>query len=59
MNELDARMENMLATVDKVYNVEVMKMPLSLRNTLLADLMSGECEVGGRPAPYSYMKDCG
>ncbi|KAF0023442.1 hypothetical protein F2P81_024072 [Scophthalmus maximus] len=40
MNELDARMENMLATVDKVYNVEVMKMPLSLRNTLLADLMS-------------------
>ncbi|XP_035474259.2 borealin-2 [Scophthalmus maximus] len=42
MNELDARMENMLATVDKVYNVEVMKMPLSLRNTLLADLMSEE-----------------
>lgn len=35
-------MENMLATVDKVFKVEIMKMPPSLQNTLIGDLISGE-----------------
>lgn len=40
MNELEAKMENMLATVDKVFKVELMKMPPSLQNTLIGDLIS-------------------
>lgn len=42
MNELEAKMENMLATVDKVFKVELMKMPPSLQSTLIGHLMSGE-----------------
>lgn len=42
MNELESKMENMLATVDKVFKVELMKMPPSLQNTLIGDLISGE-----------------
>ena len=42
MNELEGKMENMLATVDKVFKVELMKMPPSLQNTRIADLISGE-----------------
>lgn len=42
MNELDGRMENMLATVDKVFKVELMKMPPSLQKTHIADLISDE-----------------
>ncbi|KAM9335367.1 borealin-2 [Symphorus nematophorus] len=42
MNELEAKMENMLATVDRVFKVELMKMPPSLRNTLIGDLISEE-----------------
>ncbi|XP_069561173.1 borealin-2 [Brachyistius frenatus] len=36
MNELEAKVENMLATVDKVFKVELMKMPPALQNTLNA-----------------------
>ncbi|XP_034532593.1 borealin-2 [Notolabrus celidotus] len=42
LNEREAKMENMLATVDKVFKVEVMKMPPSLRDTLIGDLISEE-----------------
>uniref|UniRef100_A0A8C2Z6H3 Borealin N-terminal domain-containing protein n=1 Tax=Cyclopterus lumpus TaxID=8103 RepID=A0A8C2Z6H3_CYCLU len=42
MNELEARMDNMLATVDKVFKVELMKMPPSLQKTRIGDLISGE-----------------
>lgn len=35
-------MENLLATVDKAFKVELMKMPPSLQNTLMGDVMSGE-----------------
>lgn len=41
MNELEAKMENALATIDKAYKVELMKMPLSLQNTRMVDLISG------------------
>lgn len=42
MNELEAKMENMLATVDKVFKVELMKMPPTLQKTLIGHLISGE-----------------
>lgn len=42
INELDAKMENLLGTVDKVFQVELMKMPPSLRNTRIGDLISEE-----------------
>ena len=45
MNELEAKMENMLATVDKVFKVEMMKMPPSLQNARMEDLISGESFV--------------
>ncbi|XP_073331470.1 borealin-2 [Pagrus major] len=42
MNELEAKMENTLATMDKVFKVEVMKMPPSLQSALIGDLISEE-----------------
>ncbi|KAK9524656.1 hypothetical protein VZT92_017028 [Zoarces viviparus] len=42
INEMNAKKENLLATVDKAYNVELMKMPHSLRKTLIGDLISEE-----------------
>ncbi|TNN83913.1 Borealin-2 [Liparis tanakae] len=42
MNEHEARMENMLATVDKVFKVELMKMPPSLQKTRIGDLITEE-----------------
>ncbi|KAG8006227.1 Borealin-2 [Nibea albiflora] len=42
MNDLEARLENMLATMDRVFKVELMKMPPSLQNTLIGDLISGK-----------------
>lgn len=42
MNELEAKMENVLATIDKVFKVELMKMPPSLQNARVGDLISGE-----------------
>ncbi|KAM6909434.1 borealin-2 [Xenentodon cancila] len=42
MNELEAKMENLLATVDKVFRVELMKMPPALQNTLMGDVISEE-----------------
>lgn len=42
MNELEAKMENMLSTVEKVFKVELMKMPPALQSTLIGDLISGE-----------------
>lgn len=41
MNELEAKMENVLATIDKVFKVELMKMPPSLQKTRIGDLLSG------------------
>lgn len=42
MNELEAKLDNMLSTVDKVFKVELMKMLPSLQNTLIGDLIRGE-----------------
>ncbi|XP_004554435.4 borealin-2 isoform X1 [Maylandia zebra] len=42
VNEMEAKMENTLATVEKVFKVELMKMPPSLQNTLIGDLISEE-----------------
>ncbi|KAM4536629.1 borealin-2 [Odontesthes bonariensis] len=42
MNDLEAKMENLLATVDKVFKVELMKMPPSLQKALIWDLISEE-----------------
>lgn len=35
-------MENLLTTVDKVFKVELMKMPPSLKNTLMGDILNGK-----------------
>ncbi|XP_039465934.1 borealin-2-like isoform X2 [Oreochromis aureus] len=42
VNELEAKMENTLATIEKVFKVELMKMPPSLQNTLIGDLITEE-----------------
>ncbi|XP_047424447.1 borealin-2 [Mugil cephalus] len=42
INELEVKLENLLSTVDQAYEVELMKMPLSLRNTLVGDLIQKE-----------------
>lgn len=42
MNELEAKLENVQSTVDRVFKVELLKMPPSLQNTLIGDLISGD-----------------
>ncbi|MED6292319.1 Borealin-2, partial [Characodon lateralis] len=42
INYLEFKLESLLATVDKVFEVELMKMPPSLQNTLIKDLISEE-----------------
>ncbi|XP_038130684.1 borealin-2 [Cyprinodon tularosa] len=42
LNDLESRMEDLLATTDKLFKVELMKMPPSLQNTLIRDLISEE-----------------
>uniref|UniRef100_A0A8C7YY71 Borealin N-terminal domain-containing protein n=1 Tax=Oryzias sinensis TaxID=183150 RepID=A0A8C7YY71_9TELE len=44
LKDLEAKMENLLTTVDKVFKVELMKMPPSLKNTLMGDILN-ESEV--------------
>ncbi|XP_054907160.1 borealin-2 isoform X2 [Poeciliopsis prolifica] len=40
MRHLESKLESLIATVDKVFKVELMKMPPSLQNTLVGDLIS-------------------
>ncbi|XP_027894203.1 borealin-2 isoform X2 [Xiphophorus couchianus] len=42
MRHLESKLESLLATVDNVFKVELMKMPPSLQNTLVGDLISQE-----------------
>ncbi|XP_008434089.1 borealin-2 [Poecilia reticulata] len=42
MRHLESKLESLLATVDKVFKVELMKMPPSLQNALVGDLISQE-----------------
>ncbi|XP_061922868.1 borealin-2 isoform X4 [Entelurus aequoreus] len=49
LNELDRKLQNMLATIDKVFEIELLKMPPSLQNTLMGDLI-GEQELSGDKA---------
>ncbi|CAN9509518.1 unnamed protein product [Ophioblennius macclurei] len=45
MNELEAKVETMLTTVDKVFRVELMKMPPSLQNTRVGEILSEEASA--------------
>ncbi|XP_075891487.1 borealin-2 isoform X2 [Nelusetta ayraudi] len=45
MTEVGAEKENVLSTIDRVFKAELLKMPPSLQNTLIGDLIS-EAEVG-------------
>ncbi|KAL3967187.1 Borealin [Sarotherodon galilaeus] len=56
VNELEAKMENTLATVEKVFKVELMKMPPSLQNTLIGDLITEEEFLASEESIAS--KDC-
>lgn len=40
INEMETNLNKLLATVDRVFKVELMKMPQSLHTTLIKDLMS-------------------
>ena len=40
--EMEAKMDNMLKTVDKFFKVELMKMPPSLQRTLIGELIDSE-----------------
>lgn len=41
MQDLEDKMENMLTTVDKLFRVELMKMPPSLKDARVGDVLSG------------------
>lgn len=41
MTEVGAEKENVLSTIDRVFKAELLKMPPSLQNTLIGDLISG------------------
>lgn len=38
---MEAKLEQTLATVDRVFKVELMKMPPALQKTLIIDLING------------------
>ncbi|XP_028329736.1 borealin-2 isoform X2 [Gouania willdenowi] len=42
VKDLEAKFDNMLATVDRAFTVELMKKPPALQNTRLGDLINGE-----------------
>ncbi|KAL1007102.1 hypothetical protein UPYG_G00082030 [Umbra pygmaea] len=42
MNEMEAQLEETLATVDRVFKVELMKMPPAVQNTLIIDLINAD-----------------
>uniref|UniRef100_A0A672NBL6 Borealin-2-like n=1 Tax=Sinocyclocheilus grahami TaxID=75366 RepID=A0A672NBL6_SINGR len=47
INEMEANLNKLLATVDRVFKIELMKMPQSLHTTLIKDLMNdGDTSVG-------------
>ncbi|XP_043085395.1 borealin-2-like isoform X2 [Puntigrus tetrazona] len=41
-NEMEANLNKLLATVDRVFKIELMKMPQSLHTTLIKDLMNDD-----------------
>ncbi len=41
INEMEANLNKLLASVDRVFKIEMMKMPQSLHTTLIKDLMNG------------------
>ncbi|KAJ7985906.1 hypothetical protein DPEC_G00345320 [Dallia pectoralis] len=47
LNEMEARLEETLATVDRVFKVELMKMPPAVQNTLIMDLMNADDNSAG------------
>ncbi|KAK6294694.1 hypothetical protein J4Q44_G00355240 [Coregonus suidteri] len=42
INEMEAKLEQTLATVDRVFKVELMKMPPALQKTLIIDLINAD-----------------
>ncbi|XP_016095190.1 borealin-2-like isoform X2 [Sinocyclocheilus grahami] len=42
INEMEANLNKLLATVDRVFTIELMKMPQSLHTTLIKDLMNDD-----------------
>ncbi|XP_056111529.1 borealin-2 [Rhinichthys klamathensis goyatoka] len=42
INEMEANLNKLLATVDRVFKIELMKMPPSLHTTLIKDLMNDD-----------------
>ncbi|XP_077057082.1 borealin-2 [Siphateles boraxobius] len=42
INEMEANLNKLLATVDRVFKIELMKMPHSLHTTLIKDLMNDD-----------------
>ena len=47
MDESESRMENDLATIAKYFDIELMKMPPSLQQMRIGDLMNGKQLLGG------------
>ena len=47
MDESESRMENDLATIAKYVDIELMKMPPSLQQMRIGDLMNGKQLLGG------------
>ncbi|XP_007230449.2 borealin-2 [Astyanax mexicanus] len=47
INEMEAKLDKLLATVDRAYKIEMMKLPQSLHTTLIKDIMKAqETSVG-------------
>lgn len=41
VNEMEAKLDKLLATLDRAVKIEMMKMPPSLQTTLIKDILSG------------------
>ncbi|XP_028812146.1 borealin-2 isoform X2 [Denticeps clupeoides] len=56
IKEMETKLEQLLATADRAFQVELMKMPLSLQNTLIKDLETGRPKAL-QPEPRSRSND--
>lgn len=41
INEMEAKLDKLLATLDRAVKIEMMKLPQSLHTTLMKDILSG------------------
>lgn len=46
INEMEAKLDKLLASLDRAVKIEMMKLPQSMHTTLIKDIMDGRLTLG-------------